>query len=75
MRTAIGCVLLGDTSGIPAGSIVHGTGEVARVPVGEACWAAWSMRLAHRSMAVNRSRTWHSRRSSSRRRQSSIARW
>jgi F-type H+/Na+-transporting ATPase subunit alpha len=32
----IGCVLLGDTSSIPAGSIVHGTGEVARVPVGEA---------------------------------------
>jgi F-type H+/Na+-transporting ATPase subunit alpha len=32
---AIGCVLLGDTPGIPAGSIVRGTGEVARVPVGE----------------------------------------
>jgi F-type H+-transporting ATPase subunit alpha len=33
---AIGCVLLGDTAGIAAGSIVHGTGEVARVPVGDA---------------------------------------
>ena len=33
----IGCVLLGDTGGIAAGSIVHGTGEVARVPVGDAC--------------------------------------
>ena len=32
----IGCVLLGDTVGIAAGSTVHGTGEVARVPVGEA---------------------------------------
>jgi F-type H+/Na+-transporting ATPase subunit alpha len=32
---AIGCILLGDTSGIPAGSIVRGTGEVARVPVGK----------------------------------------
>jgi F-type H+-transporting ATPase subunit alpha len=33
---AIGCLLLGDTAGIAAGSIVHGTGEVARVPVGDA---------------------------------------
>ncbi len=33
---AIGCVLLGDVGGISAGSIVRGTGEVARVPVGEA---------------------------------------
>ncbi|HUZ74191.1 MAG TPA: F0F1 ATP synthase subunit alpha [Stellaceae bacterium] len=33
---AIGCVLLGDSGGIAAGSIVRGTGEVARVPVGEA---------------------------------------
>jgi F-type H+-transporting ATPase subunit alpha len=32
---AIGCIVLGDTTGIPAGSIVRGTGEVARVPVGE----------------------------------------
>jgi F-type H+/Na+-transporting ATPase subunit alpha len=32
----IGCVLLGDTGGIEAGSIVRGTGEVARVPVGDA---------------------------------------
>jgi len=32
----IGVVLLGDTSAIAAGSIVRGTGEVARVPVGEA---------------------------------------
>nr|CCD32013.1 ATP synthase F1 sub-complex, alpha 2 subunit [Methylocystis sp. SC2] len=33
---AIGCVLLGPTSAIPAGSVVRGTGEVARAPVGEA---------------------------------------
>ncbi len=33
---AIGCVLLGGTASIQSGSIVHGTGEVARVPVGEA---------------------------------------
>lgn len=32
---AVGCILLGDTAGIAAGSIVRGTGEVARVPVGE----------------------------------------
>jgi F-type H+/Na+-transporting ATPase subunit alpha len=32
----IGCVLLGETAGIAAGSMVHGTGEVARVPVGDA---------------------------------------
>src|SRR5271169_1961116 len=32
----IGCVLLGNTTGIAAGSMVHGTGEVARVPVGDA---------------------------------------
>ena len=32
---AIGCVLLGDTAGIAAGSMVRGTGEVARVPVGD----------------------------------------
>jgi F-type H+-transporting ATPase subunit alpha len=32
---AIGCVLLGDTTGIAAGSIVHGTGEVACVPIGD----------------------------------------
>jgi F-type H+/Na+-transporting ATPase subunit alpha len=32
----IGCVLLGETAGIAAGSIVHGTGEVASVPVGDA---------------------------------------
>jgi F-type H+-transporting ATPase subunit alpha len=31
-----GCVLLGNTTGIAAGSMVHGTGEVARVPVGDA---------------------------------------
>jgi len=30
----IGCVLLGETSGIAAGGVVTGTGEVARVPVG-----------------------------------------
>jgi F-type H+/Na+-transporting ATPase subunit alpha len=32
---AIGCILLGDTTGIPAGSIVRATGETAHVPVGE----------------------------------------
>jgi F-type H+/Na+-transporting ATPase subunit alpha len=32
----IGCVLLGETAAIAAGSMVHGTGEVARVPVGDA---------------------------------------
>jgi F-type H+-transporting ATPase subunit alpha len=32
----IGCMLLGDAAGIGAGSLVHGTGEVARVPVGDA---------------------------------------
>ncbi|HTT00865.1 MAG TPA: F0F1 ATP synthase subunit alpha [Steroidobacteraceae bacterium] len=32
---AIGCILLGDTASIAAGSIVRGTGEVARVAVGE----------------------------------------
>jgi F-type H+-transporting ATPase subunit alpha len=32
----IGCVLLGDSGAIAAGGSVHGTGEVARVPVGEA---------------------------------------
>jgi F-type H+-transporting ATPase subunit alpha len=31
----IGCILLGDMAGITGGSIVRGTGEVARVPVGE----------------------------------------
>ena len=35
-EAAIGVVLLGDTGAIAAGSIVRGTGEVARVPVGEA---------------------------------------
>ena len=33
-EASIGCVLLGDTGGIRAGSLVRGTGEVARVPVG-----------------------------------------
>jgi F-type H+-transporting ATPase subunit alpha len=32
----IGCVLLGSDEGISAGSRVHGTGEIIRVPVGEA---------------------------------------
>ena len=32
----VGCMLLGDAGGISAGSVVRGTGEVARVPVGEA---------------------------------------
>jgi F-type H+/Na+-transporting ATPase subunit alpha len=31
----IGCVLLGDETGVMAGSVVRGTGEVVRVPVGE----------------------------------------
>ena len=31
----IGCVLLGETGRIPAGSVVRCTGEVARVPIGE----------------------------------------
>ena len=33
---AIGCVLLGATEGIAAGSAVRGTGRVAQVPVGDA---------------------------------------
>ena len=32
---AIGCVLLGDPTGVSSGSIVRGTGDVARVPIGE----------------------------------------
>ena len=32
----IGCVLLGETGSISAGSVVRGTGAVARVPVGDA---------------------------------------
>jgi len=32
----IGCLLLGESAGIPAGSTVRGTGDVARVPVGDA---------------------------------------
>ena len=32
---SVGCVLLGDSQGIVAGSQVRGTGEVIRVPVGE----------------------------------------
>ncbi len=32
----IGCILLGPADRMPAGSVVRGTGEVARVPVGEA---------------------------------------
>ncbi|EPX84961.1 F0F1 ATP synthase subunit alpha [Salipiger mucosus] len=32
----IGCVLLSGGEGISAGSRVHGTGEIARIPVGEA---------------------------------------
>ena len=31
---AIGCVLLGDDTAVAAGSVVHGTGEVVRTPVG-----------------------------------------
>ena len=33
---AIGCVILGDAAQISAGSVVRGTGEVARVPIGDA---------------------------------------
>lgn len=33
---SIGCVILGDAEHISAGSVVRGTGEVARVPVGPA---------------------------------------
>ena len=33
-ETSLGCILLGAQSGIQAGSIVRGTGAVARVPVG-----------------------------------------
>jgi F-type H+-transporting ATPase subunit alpha len=35
-KETIGCVLLGASAGIAAGGVVHGTGEVARVPVGDA---------------------------------------
>jgi F-type H+/Na+-transporting ATPase subunit alpha len=35
-ETTIGCVLLGESGAIVAGGSVHGTGEVAQVPVGEA---------------------------------------
>lgn len=35
-ESSIGCLLLGLQTGIQAGSMVRGTGEVARVPVGEA---------------------------------------
>jgi len=35
-ETSVGCALLGGGEGIRAGSQVHGTGEVIRVPVGEA---------------------------------------
>ncbi len=33
---SVGCVLLGGSAGITAGGRVHGTGEIIRVPVGEA---------------------------------------
>src|SRR5579883_3090670 len=33
--TGIGCVLLGEVSEVSAGSLVRGTGDVVRVPVGE----------------------------------------
>ena len=32
----IGCILLGDTTAVGSGSVVRGTGDVARVPVSEA---------------------------------------
>jgi F-type H+-transporting ATPase subunit alpha len=35
-ESAIGCVLLGDAAAVAAGSLVRGTGDVIRVPVGEA---------------------------------------
>ena len=72
----IGCVLLGDTVGIAAGSIVHGTGEVARVPVGEALLGrvvdALGTPLDGGAAYRGRSR---SPQSSSRRRRSSTGRW
>ena len=33
-RNRVGCVLLDEFAGVETGAIVHGTGEVARVPVG-----------------------------------------
>ena len=35
-EAGVGCVLLGDASAVAAGSLVRGTGDVVRVPVGEA---------------------------------------
>lgn len=35
-ETTIGCVLFGEAAAVAAGSIVHGTGDVVRVPVGVA---------------------------------------
>ncbi|HEX8754938.1 MAG TPA: F0F1 ATP synthase subunit alpha [Steroidobacteraceae bacterium] len=35
-ETGVGCVLLGDAPAVAAGSLVRGTGDVVRVPVGEA---------------------------------------
>jgi F-type H+-transporting ATPase subunit alpha len=35
-QRSVGCVLLGAGAGVTAGSKVHGTGEIIRVPVGEA---------------------------------------
>jgi len=35
-ESTVGCVLLGDANAISSGSVVRGTGEVARVPVGDA---------------------------------------
>jgi len=35
-QRSVGCILLGASEGITAGSKVHGTGEIVRVPVGEA---------------------------------------
>lgn len=35
-EAGVGCVLLGDASAVAAGGLVRGTGDVVRVPVGEA---------------------------------------
>ena len=70
----IGCVLLGETSGIPSGSAVRGTGEVARVPAGDALLGRVVDPLGCRSTAVSRWRCPCFCRSSGRRRRSSTAR-
>ncbi len=51
----IGCILLGGGEEISAGSKVHGTGEIVRVPVGQASWAGSSIRSELRSTMARRS--------------------